>query len=102
MDPLGTSGLEVGEESLVDGEEFGEEADGLEARLSRFCGLAKDKEGDRAEHNRAGGDTECLSFLEFLDSLVEVELEVGLIGELGDDKVVVRVEPGGYQQQLFL
>jgi len=34
-----------------------------------------------------------LSLLEFLNSLVEVELEVGLFRELGNDKVVVGIEP---------
>jgi len=36
-----------------------------------------------------------LSLLEFLDSLVEIELEVGLFRKLGNDEVVVGIEPLG-------
>lgn len=93
MDPLSTGGLEVSQKSLVDGEEFGKERDGLEARLSILGSFAEDEERDWAEDNGAGDDTSSFSLVEFLNSLVEGQLEVSLIRELRDDEVVVGVKP---------
>jgi hypothetical protein len=93
LHPLGTGGLEVGQESLVDREEFGEEGDGLESGRGLFGSLAQDQERDGAQDDRAGGNTSSLGLLELLDSLVEVQFELGLFRDLRNDKVVVRVEP---------
>lgn len=93
LDPFGTCGLEIGEESLIDGNKLGEEGDGLEPGLRLLSSFSEDKERDGAKNNGASGNTCCLSLLELLNSLVEVELEVSLIRELGYDKVVVGVEP---------
>lgn len=94
LDPVSTSGLELGQELLVDREELGEEGDGLEARLSLLGSLTEDEERDGAENDGAGRNTGGLGLLELLNCLVEKQLELGRLRELGDDKVVVRVEPG--------
>lgn len=93
LDRLSTSCLQISKEGLVEREELGEEADGLEAGLGLLGSLSEDEERDGTKDNRAGGDAMGLSLLEFLNSLVEVELEVGLLRELRNDKVVVGVEP---------
>jgi hypothetical protein len=93
LDPLSSSSLQVREESLVERKDLGEEANGLEAGLGFLRSLAEDKERDRAKDDGAGGNAKGLSLLEFLDGLVEVELEVGFLRELGDDEVVVGVKP---------
>lgn len=93
LNPFSASCLEVGEELLVHGKQLGEEGDGLESSLRFLGGLSENEEGDRAEDNRAGGDTDRLCLLEFLNCLVEKQLELGLLRELGDDEVVVGVKP---------
>lgn len=93
LDPLSASGLELAQELLVDREQLRKEGNGLEARLSLLSSLAEDKERDGSENDGAGSDARGLGLLELLNSLVEQELELGLLRELGDDKVVVGVEP---------
>lgn len=93
LDPLDASILELSEELLVDGDEFVEEGDGLEAGLCATAVLSKEEEGKGTEDDGAGGDTDFLGFLVFIKGLVEVELEVRRVRELGDDVVVVGVEP---------
>lgn len=91
--PLRTSGLEIGEEGMIDGEKFWEKGNGLKSSGGLFGCFSEDKERYGAEDNRAGGDTCGLSFFEFFDSLVEDQFEVGFIGKLGDNEMVVRVKP---------
>jgi hypothetical protein len=93
LNPLSTRSLQISKEGLVDGNELGEKANGLEAGLSILSSLSKNEERDRAEDNGASGDTSSLGFLKLFNGLVEVEFEFCLVGELGDDKVVVGVEP---------
>lgn len=93
LNPLNTSSLEVGEEGLVDREEFGKEGDGLKAWLGAFRGLSEHQERDGSQHYGTSGDASLLGLLVFFKSLVEEQLEVGSIREFGNDKVVVRVEP---------
>ena len=93
LNPLGAGSLQVSEESLVDGDKLGEQADGLEPGLGILAGLSENKERDRSQYDWASRDTGGEGLFVFLNSLVEVQLEISLIRELGDDKVVVRVEP---------
>ena len=93
LNPLSTYSLQISKEGLVDGNELGEKADGLEAGLSTLSSLSKNEERDGAKDNGARGDTSSLGFLELFNGLVEIEFEFCLVGELGDDKVVVGVEP---------
>ena len=60
-----------------------------------MLGLAQPQVGDGTQDNRTGGNAEGLGFLKLFNGLVEVELEVGGLGKLGDNEVVVRVEPDG-------
>ena len=93
LNPVSASRLELGQKLLVDGEELGEERDGLEAGLGLLSSLAEDEERNGAEDNGAGRDASSLGLLELLNCLVEKQLELGLLRELGDDEVVVGVEP---------
>ena len=102
LDRLDTSRLQVSEELLVDGEKLGKERNGLEARASLLGSLAEREEGNGTNDDGAGGDTEGLSLVVLLESLVEVELELGLPRELGNNKVVVRVKPARVNQKLVV
>ena len=93
LHPLGTSGLEVSKELYVDGKKLGQERDGLEASASLLGVLAKGEESDRTDDNGTSGDAKILRLTIFLKGLVEVELELGLLRELRDNEVVIRVEP---------
>ena len=93
LDGLNTSSLKIAEELLVDRKQLREERDRLEASLRLLGSLTEGEERDGTENNRAGDDTKGLRLVVLLERLVEKELEVGLIRELGDDEVVVRVEP---------
>lgn len=93
LNPLSTCSLQISKEGLVNGNELGEKADGLETGLSILPSLSKNEEGDGTKDNGARGDAGSLGFLELLNGLVKVEFEFCLVGELGDDKVVVGVEP---------
>jgi hypothetical protein len=93
LNPLCASGLEVSQELLVDGEDAGEERYRLETGLGVLRRLGEDKERDRAENNRTRLDTRSLGFGEFLDSLIEVQLEFGILRQFGNHKVVVGVKP---------
>lgn len=93
LNPLSTSSLQIGEERLVNGDELGKNADGLEAGLSTLASFSKNEERNGTKNNGAGGDTRSLGFLELFNGLVEVELELCLVGELRDDKMVVGVKP---------
>ena len=94
LNRLSTRILEGGQELLVDRDELGKERDGLEASARLLRGLAEGEEGDRTSDDRTSGDTEVFGLTVLLESLVEVELEFSLLGKLGDNEVVVRVEPG--------
>jgi hypothetical protein len=74
---------------VIDGKEFREQRNRLKAELGIFGRLAENEEGDGPEYNRSSGDTRSLCFFELLDSFVEVQLELGLIRELGNDIMVV-------------
>ncbi len=56
-------------------------------------GLGQGEEGDGTEDDGSGDDTESLGLLVLLQSLVVVELELDGGRDLGDDEVVVGVEP---------
>ena len=51
----------------------------METRLCILGGFSQSEEGDGAEHNRASSNTQAFGFVELFDSLVEIELEVGLV-----------------------
>ena len=92
LDVLDTLLLQLGEELLVDGEQFVEELDGLKVGWGISALSDKRKVSDGTEEDRSGGDTLSLGLLVFLELLVKVELE-GLVGRVVDlDNVVVGVE----------
>lgn len=93
LDPFSTSILEVRQKFGVNRKEFWKKGNGLETRLGALGGLAKDKERDGTEDDRTGGNASSLSLIILLKGFVEVQLEVGFLRELRDDKVVVGVEP---------
>ena len=95
LDPLGTGGLELGQQLLVEREDLWEEGDRGKVGRGILSSLAQPQVGDGTQDNRTGHYTEGLGLVELLDSLVKIELEVGGLGELGHNEVVVRVEPGG-------
>jgi len=95
LDPLGTSSLELSQELFVERENFWEEGDRSKVGGGILGSLAQPQVSDGAQDDRAGRDTKGLGLVELLNSLVEVELEVGGLGELGHNEMVVRVEPDG-------
>ena len=89
---LNTSLLELREELLVDRDKLVKEVEGLELS-GGGVGLSDEGEvSDGAEKNRSGGDAELLGLLVFRESLVVVELELGLGRVVDLDDVVVGVE----------
>ena len=100
LDPLGTGCLEFGQELLVKREDLGEEGDRNKVGGGIFSGLAQPQVGDGTQDNGASRDTKGLGLLELLDWLIEVELEVGGLGKLGHNVVVVRVEPDGERDEI--
>ena len=93
LDRLGSGTLQVRKQLLVDGKKLGEKRDGTEVSLSFLRRLSQCKESNGTENDGTGIDTDVLSLSEFLKCLVEDQLEGGLIGEFGNDEVVVGVEP---------
>lgn len=93
LDPVGTSLGELGEELLVDGKDLGQEREKVET-VGVLGSLTEKEEGEGSEDDGAGVDAESLGLVELLEGLdlsTEVESLVGL--KLGDDEVVVCVEP---------
>ena len=95
LDPLGTSSLELSQELFVEREDLREKGNRSKVGGGILGGLAQPQVGDGAQDDRAGRDTESLGLVKLLDGLVEVKLEVGGLGELGHNEMVVRVEPDG-------
>ena len=95
LNPLGTSGLELSQELLIKREDLREERDRGKVGGGILSSLTQPQVGDGTQDNRTGRNTEGLGLAELLNRLVEVELEVGGLRELGHNEVVVRVEPGG-------
>ncbi len=61
--------------------------------------LAEQQEGDRPDDHRPGRNTLCQSFFQLRKHLVGVQRELGGGRDLGDDVVVVGVEPLGHLQR---
>ena len=95
LNPLSTSSLEFSQELLVERENLGEEGDRGKVWGGILRSLTQPQISDGAQDNRAGRDTEGLGLVELFNRLIEVELEVGGLGQLGHNKVVVRIEPDG-------
>jgi hypothetical protein len=93
LNPFSTGGLEICEEGFIDRDKLGEQSDGLEARLGTLAGLSENEERDGSKDNGPGSNAGGLRLLEFFNGLVEVQFEVGLLRKLGNDEMVVRVEP---------
>lgn len=93
LDPVGTGLGELGEELLVDGENIGQERE--KVKTVRVLGsLTEEEEREGSEDDGAGMDAESLGLFEFLNSLgLGAEAEDVVVLELGDDVVVVGVEP---------
>lgn len=89
---LNTSLLELREELLVDRDKLVKEVEGLELSGGGVGLSDEGKVSDGAEKNRSGGDAELLGLLVFRESLVVVELELGLGRVVDLDNVVVGVE----------
>ncbi len=90
---VSTSSLQISEELLVDRKQLGQKGNRAESGFGIFGRLSKNKEGDRAKDDWASSDTSCLCLFEFVEGLVEVQLEVCLFRELGDNEMVVGVKP---------
>jgi hypothetical protein len=93
LDGFDTSSLELRQELLVNRQDLGEQRDRLEGSRCFLGGLAKDKVRDGAKNDWASDNAGCLGLVVLGKGLVVKELEVGLLGQLWDDKVVVGVEP---------
>ena len=92
LDPLGAEGGEAGQDLLVHAEERGEVGEDVAAVLL----LAEQEEGDGADEDGAGGDAERLGLGVLIKDLGGGDGELGVGVELGDDEVVVGVEPLGH------
>ena len=94
LDPLGTGLSELGEHLTVDGGELVEERDGVELGvLGVLAGLAEGEEGDGTDEDGAGVVAGLLGLDKVVDGLGVVDLELGGLAQLGDEVVVVGVEP---------
>jgi hypothetical protein len=93
LNGLGTGLLELGEKLGVNGDELIEGLERLVAGSGVSGGFSEGEEGDGSEDDGSGGDTELLGLLELSEGLVVVKLEVDGTRDLGNDVVVVRVEP---------
>ncbi|KAI3484742.1 hypothetical protein L1887_52028 [Cichorium endivia] len=94
LDPLGASLGELGEHLTVDGSELLEERDGVELGvLGVLARLAEGEQGDGADEDGTGSVAGLLGLEEVVDGLGVVDLELGRLAQLGDEVVVVRVEP---------
>ncbi|PQM48768.1 hypothetical protein C1Y40_01004 [Mycobacterium talmoniae] len=84
-------------------QQFGVERDQLVEAVDRCARtahrLAQQQEGDRADDRRAGGNTQFQGFFELTDHLGRVQAEPGVRPDLGNDVVVVGVEPLGHLQR---
>jgi hypothetical protein len=100
LDGFNSSSLELRQELLVNRQDLGEQRDGLEGSRCFLGSLGKDEIRDGAENDWASDDAGLLGLLVLSKGLVVEELEVGLLGQLWNDKVVVGVEPetSKYQQ----
>ena len=94
LDPLCTSGLELSQELLVEREDLREERDRSKVGGGILSSLAQPQIGDGTQDDGAGRDAKGLCLVKLFNGLIEVELEVGGLGELGYNEMVVRVEPG--------
>jgi hypothetical protein len=93
LDPFNTFGLELLEEGFVEWKELGEEGNRFEIGRCLSSGLGENEESQRTEDYRASSDSQGLGLFILVQSLVVVELELGLFRELRDDIMVVGVEP---------
>ena len=59
-----------------------------------FSSLAEDEERDWAKNHRTSRDASGFSFLEFLNGLIEIQLEISLVGELRNNEMIIGVKPG--------
>ena len=73
--------------------------DPRQRRRSVVAGLGECQEGDRPDDDRSGFDAECLCFRDLAENLVGVQPERGVAADLGDQIVVVGVEPLGHLQR---
>lgn len=93
LDVLGAGLLELGKELGVDGNDLVERLEGLVAAGGVTGGLGEGEEGNGSKNDGAGLDAESLGLLVLLEGLVVVKLELNRARDLGDNEVVVRVEP---------
>ncbi len=96
LDPISAGRAELTQKLLVDRDERRPEVELLEPRV---LGLAEQEERDGAEDDRPGRNAECLRLGELAERLGCVERE--LLGrlKLGNEVVVVRVEPLGHLER---
>jgi hypothetical protein len=95
LNPLSTSLLQLVEQLSIDWKKFRKEVDGIEVGRGILGGLAENEERYGTEDNGPSGDTGLFSFLELVNVLAGIELELDSVVELGNDIVVIRVEPRG-------
>ena len=93
LHPLGAGRGEPGEQLAVDRQQVLEAGQRGEALRRALAGLAQEQEGDRADDDRAGREAGGLRLLDLADQAIARELEAGLRSDLGNQVVVVRVEP---------
>lgn len=92
LNGLGSGSLELSQEVNVEREQLGQEGDGVDGLVT--VGLAKSKERNGTQDDRAGDDAGLLGLLELNNGLrVGGELELLAITESGLDIVVVGVKP---------
>ena len=92
LNGLGTGGLELGKELLVDGQEVVKQVDGVDGLVT--VGLAEGEEAHGANNDGAGLDASLLGLVEVGEDLGGLgELEGLVVLEGGLDVVVVGVKP---------
>lgn len=97
--PVGAGGLQCGEQLRVDRQQPVQQGDRLEVRRHSGGGLGQQQVGDRADQHRPGPVAERERLGEFADRLGGVRHEDRVGSQLGDQVVVVGVEPLGHLQR---
>lgn len=96
LHPGGAPLFEAAEDFQVNGEEAVEEVEAIEVGVGGVVDFAEGEVGDGSEEDGFGGEVEGAGLVEVADELGGGEAEGGVGGELGNDVVVVGVEPFGH------
>ncbi len=102
LHPRSAGGSKTCEQVRVDRQQVGEPGQRAEALRRLVARLAQEQEGDRSDDHGPGDEARGAGLLELADDPVGREPEHGLRADLGNEVVVVRVEPLRHLQRRLL